>query len=166
MTRSGDDGRLGDDAVVRYVVTGWVDELQGYAFDPRRYLEVLPGLIGSLPPGARDFIAEETHYDFTSDRCVKDLVLGRVILRGGDATVVFDGSPWKHREGLTLDYSGVQSFDYDLATAREDYYGNPAMMLDEILPLDEGFSHEMALGTGDLKIVARELTFSWRSPKA
>jgi len=76
--------------------------------------------------------------------------------------VVFAASPWKHREGLILDYSGVWSLDYDLAAAREDYYGNPAMMLDELLPLDEGFSHEMALGTGNLTVVARDLAFSWR----
>ncbi|MHA7620559.1 hypothetical protein ACX12M_18765 [Cellulosimicrobium cellulans] len=77
--------------------------------------------------------------------------------------MVFAASPWKHREDLILDYSGVRSPDYDLAAAREDYDGNPAMMLDELLPLDERFSHEMALGTGDLTVVARDLAFSWRS---
>lgn len=64
-----------DEAVVRHVELGWVDEQRGCVFDPRRYLEGLPGLLESLPPGARDFVAEETHYDVTSDRCVKDLVL-------------------------------------------------------------------------------------------
>jgi len=45
----------------------------GFSIDPNPYLDVLAELRGELPPGAWSFVSDSGHYDFYSERCVKDL---------------------------------------------------------------------------------------------
>ena len=48
----------------------------GFRLDPTAYLAVLPSLEGRLPGGAWEFISDPCHFDFYSDRCVKDQLPG------------------------------------------------------------------------------------------
>ena len=94
---------------MEHVIVRWTGD--GYWLDPRAYQELLPSLAEGLPPGANTFALDPAHYDFYSDRCVKDLKLQALTMDGDDSsvTVVFVPNPWKHKHGLTLRYAGAVS---------------------------------------------------------
>ena len=152
----------GDDEM-KYVDVQWSgDEYQGgHAFDAMDYLAALPALLEQLPAGARGFVSDPDHFDFYAVRCVKDLQLQRMEHKGTELELYFSGNPWKHDEDLSLQYRGVTLVDYDHSVTRGVYERRPSVLLDEILPTDGGFSHEFALGSGDLTVVACDMRHLW-----
>jgi hypothetical protein len=140
----------------------------GDVIDPTPYLRRLPELIGDLPPGARAFAADPGHYDFGGKRCTKDLRLREVTLPG-DAPPAGEGpylvarfrhNCWKHNEDLVVRYAGVAGVRLDVPhVSPGDDLGT--VILDEILPHDQGCSHEIALRPGILHVVCRDLAAAW-----
>lgn len=134
---------------------------KGYELNPEPYLVTLGELARRLPAGARTFATDESHYDFFGSRCVKDLrlvELGEAHEREGHLR--FDPSPWKHQCGLTLTYRGLATMVFEPS---DEGSGYGSVLLDELLPLDDGLvSHEVALTGGTLRVVADDLTASWQ----
>ncbi|WP_328787554.1 MULTISPECIES: hypothetical protein [unclassified Streptomyces] len=139
-----------------------VGNLSG-VLDPALYLERLPSLAGDLPAGARDFATAPGHYDFSSKRCVKDLELQHI--RGVGAAdqqleVRFRHNCWKHDEDLVIRYTGVSGFH--TGSAEDDDGANlGTVILDEVLPHQNGCSHEIAFWNGSLAVVCRDLVATW-----
>ncbi|WP_163508127.1 hypothetical protein [Fodinicola acaciae] len=136
----------------------------GNFLDPDAYLDLLPGLVDALPPGARAFAADPDHYDFSGQRCVKDLkpdtlehgeTAGERWLRLG-----FRHNCWKHEEDLTIRYVGVDNFSLD-PTGESDWTSFGAVTLDEILPHPHGCSHEIGFLDGALTVVSADLIATW-----
>ncbi|NJP65701.1 hypothetical protein [Streptomyces spiramenti] len=129
--------------------------------DPSRYLRDLPLFARELPPGARAFATDAAHYDFHSSRCVKDLTVSLLQWSGeGELAVKFRHNCWKHDRDLVIRYTGVSGFAVDLpADERGRLRGT--VILDEILPHQEGCSHEIACREGSLTLVCRDLRASW-----
>ncbi|MFE2044208.1 hypothetical protein ACFXAZ_25435 [Streptomyces sp. NPDC059477] len=132
---------------------------------PARYLERLPLLAGGLPAGARDFATAPDHYDFSSKRCVKDLELRHIRgIGAGDRQmeVRFRHNCWKHDEDLTVRSTGVCGFN---AASTDDGGGGwaafGAVILDEVLPHENGCSHEIAFWNGSLAVVCHDLVAIW-----
>ncbi|SHF68497.1 hypothetical protein [Streptoalloteichus hindustanus] len=136
--------------------------------DPEDYLDKLGAVADALPPGAREFATDPGHYDFGSDRCVKDLTVealgydddhDRIALE-----IVFGPNPWKHTERLTVRYRGV--VDLSLQVGPKPLAGRRlgSVVLDEILPHEQGCRHEIALHAGSIVVVAADLTAVWSAP--
>ncbi|MER7753716.1 hypothetical protein [Kitasatospora sp. NPDC097643] len=127
---------------------------------PVRYLRHLPELAEGLPPGARAFATDRDHYNFGSQRCVKDLTPHRVDVRAGEVEAHFRHNCWKHEEDLVIRYTGVVELRIESPDGAEwDDLG--AVILDEILPHAHGCSHEVACRPGTLTVVCRDLTAAW-----
>ncbi|MFI8205344.1 hypothetical protein [Streptomyces sp. NPDC085937] len=141
---------------------GRTGELSGF-LDPARYLSSLPSIAGDLPPGARAFATDPDHYDFRSRRCVKDLIIHAVRGAGTEEVEIeFRHNCWKHDQDLVIRYAEVSSFLIESAAA--DQARGPelgAVMLDEILPHEDGCAHEIACWDGTLTIVCRDLRATW-----
>ncbi|MFE0654486.1 hypothetical protein ACFVZH_38755 [Streptomyces sp. NPDC059534] len=137
-----------------------VGDLTG-VLDPGPYLDHLPSISGDLPPGARSFATDSDHYDFRSKRCVKDLTLRAVRDAGGEEMEVrFQHNCWKHDQDLVIRYTGVSSYATDLdANARATDLAT--VILDEILPHQNGCSHEIACWEGTVTLVCRDLQAIW-----
>lgn len=148
---------------MEHVVVRWDAQPGGFWLDPRPYLEVLGEVANALPPGARVYAEAPGHYDFSSERCVKDLRFTSLTVDDANqrAVVEFSANPAKHAEGLALVYSGVRSLS--IGHEQADGIGwMGTLLLDEVLPIDGGASHEMALTGGTIKIVASEIEARWR----
>ncbi|GAA2411007.1 hypothetical protein GCM10010420_44820 [Streptomyces glaucosporus] len=150
---------------MKYVVVSWDAECRGFWTDPRDYVHALDLLRGDLPEGAREFATDPSHYDFYSERCVKDLRLSKMELPGttpGDLRIVFSPNPWKHAAGLVIEYSGVRRVDISEGRCpwdQDEGYGT--VLLDEILPSEAGCSHEIALSVSTLRIECADLVAGW-----
>ncbi|MEV5716963.1 hypothetical protein AB0L41_23975 [Amycolatopsis mediterranei] len=137
----------------------------GRFLDPSAYLELLPTFAENLPVGARAFATEDGHYDFFSQRCVKDLKPDTVL--SGETygerwlELRFRHNCWKHEEDLTIRYSGVSDV-FPASSCRPPIWeeGN-AVALDEILPHEHGCSHEIRFLSGSLTVLGQDLTASW-----
>ena len=130
---------------------------------PSRYLKQLPSLADDLPVGARAFATAPEHYDFSSRRCVKDLVVQHIRGVGADdqqMEIQFRHNCWKHNEDLAVRYTGVSSFDAGTIEGN-DWADLGAVILDEILPHQNGCSHEIAFWNGSLSVVCRDLIATW-----
>ncbi|APU39473.1 hypothetical protein [Streptomyces sp. TN58] len=130
---------------------------------PDRYLERLPSLADDLPAGARGFATAPQHYDFHSKRCVKDLEVQRIRTAGADDRQVeirFRHNCWKHDEDLVIRYAGVSGFDTG-GVDSNDWADLGTVILDEILPHQNGCSHEIAFWNGSLTIVCQDLVATW-----
>jgi hypothetical protein len=158
-------GLAGGPRRARWVVNGMrhvdLNATQGAftgVLDPEPYLAQLAEFAAALPAGARAFATDPDHYDFFSQRCVKDLRLRQVSF-AGDRTihVAFRHNCWKHDEDLTLSYRGVESFLVEPA----DLAGFGDVVLDEILPHPYGCSHEIAFRPGTITVVCLDLTATW-----
>jgi len=153
---------------MKYAVVNWDDEYRGFWTDPRNYVRQLDALKEELPAGAKEFAFDPSHYDFHSERCVKDLRLSKMEMGEteiGDLRIVFSPNPWKHASGLVIEYSGVRRIDI----AEEDYpwdqdEGYGTVLLDEILPVAGGCSHEIALSTSTVRIECADLNAKWLEP--
>ncbi|MEU5959068.1 hypothetical protein [Streptomyces sp. NPDC047525] len=130
---------------------------------PARYLERLPSLADGLPAGARGFATAPEHYDFCSKRCVKDLEVQYIRTIGADdqqMEIQFRHNCWKHEEDLVIRYAGVSSFDAGgVENNNWAYLGT--VILDEVLPHQNGCSHEIAFWNGSLTVVCRDLVATW-----
>ena len=143
-------------------------EQSGFWLDPTAYLTVLPEIGEVLPPGARAFALDSGHYDFASPQCVKDLKLAAVE-RFGDATatVRFTANQWKHDCGLRLTYRDVVVLSLEpnipLIPGTEDGLlgSHGSVLLDELLPGDAGFTHEVLLSKGVLRVTAGDVLAAW-----
>jgi hypothetical protein len=138
-------------------------ETTGYWLDPQPYLGLLAGLTADLPPGAREFALDAGHYDFYSNRCVKDLVLQSVEIQdsGRSATLAFAPNSSKHDEGLLLRYAGVSRLS--VSRTGHDSHGLGSVLLDEVLPAPAGVSHEIAMTGGVIALEATDVEAIWGS---
>ena len=117
------------------------------------------------------FATDPDHYDFSGLRCVKDLKLIGITVRekGGaklETVIEFGPNQFKHDVGLTITYTGVS----DLRVSPKPGLSGkvwPAtrrmgdLQLDEILPLDGGCSHEIAMTGGTIFVGCADLVASW-----
>jgi hypothetical protein len=149
---------------MKYVVVRRTQD--GYWLDPTAYLAALPSFAEQLPPGARAFAEDAGHYNIgDGSRCVKDLWFASLTVGppGGtesvtiqSATIRFDPNAFKHDVGLTLVYSGANALSVSVGT-----YGK-AVMLDELLPTEHGFSHEITLTSdASITVAAADLDARW-----
>lgn len=148
---------------MRFVRVEWDTEYRGFFIDPGAYRQELPGLLGSLPPGAANYAAEPGHFDFGSRRCVKDLRLAEVsapVDKSGVLSLRFTPSPWKHDEGLLLRYAEVTRFTLDFERAA-DWMAVEAVLMDEVLPREGGCSHEIQLTDSRILVECADLTSTW-----
>ena len=152
---------------MEHVIVRWEPHSGGYWFDPRPYLEILPDIVDRLPPGARSYAEHPGHYRFDSDQCVKDLRFISLAVDGETHRVVvnFAANPSKHTAGLALAYTSVQSIIVDRegadAIGWRDVGWIGTVMLDEVLPVGAGMSHEIKFTSGTIKIVASDVEARW-----
>lgn len=148
---------------MEHVVVRWDPQPGGYWLDPRPYLDVLPQVAGALPPAARAYAEDPGHYDFNSGQCVKDLRFRSLTVDDANTRVVVDfaPNPSKHPDGLALVYTGVGSLSVE-HRGTDDIGWMGSLLLDEVLPTEGGVSHEMALTSGTIKIVASEVEARWQ----
>ncbi|MEV1290083.1 hypothetical protein [Micromonospora sp. NPDC049679] len=137
----------------------------GIAVDPEAYFRRLPSFADSLPEGARKFATDPGHYDFFGRRCVKDLKPARLTIgeTGGSRWVELKlrHNCWKHKEDLTIRYSGVQSLTIEPADDGLKVAQLGDVMLDEVLPHEVGCQHEIVCLSGSLTVASRDLTATW-----
>ncbi|MFB7670621.1 hypothetical protein ACFC26_04310 [Kitasatospora purpeofusca] len=148
---------------MKYVdLDGRVGELTG-VLDPGRYLELLPELSAGLPPGARAFATDRSHYDFAGRRCVKDLTFHRAaFLQDGEALDLrLRHNCWKHDEDLVIRYAGVTAVRIRTPDEPSTWDDLGTLILDEILPHDRGCTHEMAFRPGSVIVTCNDLTATW-----
>ncbi|MFI5732224.1 hypothetical protein ACIA49_19025 [Kribbella sp. NPDC051587] len=130
----------------------------GTSSDPGGYLERLPSIADALPVGARAFATDPEHYNFGGRRCIKDLKPQHLRSVGDGLELQLKHNCWKHEEDLTIRYTGVQSVTLnppgDVARLRD-------VMLDEILPIDHGCTHEFTCLSGSILIACEDLTATW-----
>ncbi|MGA5816774.1 hypothetical protein ACPC54_02750 [Kitasatospora sp. NPDC094028] len=139
---------------------------------PRRYLAELPRLAADLPPGAAAFATDPGHYDFAGQRCVKDLTLsgfhpgrdGTDTATGtgvGTLELRFRHNCWKHEEDLVIRYRAVTGIEFDGLGEPSSWEDLGPVILDEILPHDQGCTHELAFRPGRLTVTSADLTAGW-----
>ncbi|MEU8407045.1 hypothetical protein AB0C19_12655 [Micromonospora sp. NPDC048842] len=137
----------------------------GILHDPSAYLEQLPSLADSLPDGARRFATEPGHYDFFGQRCVKSLKPTRLTSgeTGGSRwlELYLQHNCWKHEEDLTIRYRGVRSLTFEPADRELDVAQLLDVMLDEVLPHEQGCRHEIACLAGRMIVTSEDLTATW-----
>jgi hypothetical protein len=145
----------------------------GFSLDPNPYLEHLDDVAGTLPPGARAYATDPDHYDFYSERCVKDLKVKSISVTDSMGIVSVDAlfefneiAP----ERLRIRYAGV----VDLRIGASPGWGHeyPPVMgtrrlgdvqLDEVLPHEAGCSHEIQMISGTIKVICGDLTAEWEA---
>lgn len=142
---------------------------KGYSLDADPYLAALPDVIQRLPRGAGAFAADPDHYNFFGRKCVKDLKLSQAAIRDADerlsCMLEFEPYQFKHDLGLVLKYNDVTEVAIRAVGVDEETV--PAakrlgyLQLDEILPHDRGFTHEIQFTAGSIWIVAHDLSFDW-----
>jgi hypothetical protein len=151
---------------MRYVeLSATVNDVSG-VISAQTYLRLLPQMAPGLPSGARAFATDPQHYDFYSRRCVKDLTIDDISVRGGDdgqltIEVAFGHNCWKHEENLLITYSGVSTYELRSEDGAGRWQNLKPVILDEVLPHDLGCSHEIACLAGALTIVSTDLVASW-----
>jgi hypothetical protein len=73
---------------------------------------------------------------------------------------VFTPNESKHDEGLTIEYSGVSRIE--VVRRREiDWMAQDTVMLDEILPHEDGCRHEIALADSTIVVYSTDLRATW-----
>ncbi|MFD9591264.1 hypothetical protein ACFWA9_00690 [Kitasatospora sp. NPDC059973] len=139
-----------------------VGELTG-VLNPGPYLELLPALSLSLPPGARAFATEASHYDFAGRRCVKDLTLHQAAFLQEEKALDLSlrHNCWKHEENLVIRYAGVTAVRISTPNASSTWDNLGTLILDEILPHDQGCTHEMAFRLGSVILTCSDITATW-----
>ncbi|WP_225796343.1 hypothetical protein [Streptomyces aculeolatus] len=149
---------------MRYVVVEQRDR-GVFWHDPSAYLAALPHIAEDLPAGARAHASDPGHYDFYAERCVKDLKL-TALPPTSPTPSAFDlrllCCRGEDEHGLTLRYSGVT----EASVAADD--GGPfeltdfnSLRLDEVLPHEQGCSHELRFTLGTLHIVCADFEAIW-----
>ncbi|MBS2966873.1 hypothetical protein KGA66_27820 [Actinocrinis puniceicyclus] len=156
---------------MRFIKVERRDEPRGYFLSATEYREQLPELQTELPPGAWAFASNSDHYDFYSERCVKDLkLLALSVAEKSDGTsvVIRFGFNSVAPEQLLIRYTGVSALFVGADAA--DVANGPdsdlvrhlgPIQLDEILPHKYGCEHEIKLIGGTIRIVCADLSASW-----
>ncbi|WP_376730170.1 hypothetical protein [Streptomyces nigra] len=112
-----------------------------------------------------EFVTDPGHYDFVSDRCVKDLTLSKLTVTDEGGLIVLEvllgPNQWKHASGLSIRYSDVQALEVSAEEADGMLYRLGSLQLDEALPHRSGFRHEVAFTCGSITIVAADLVAVW-----
>lgn len=149
--------------LMQHIVVRSDSQYGGYWLDPGPYLQALPEIVGALPPGSRAHAEAPGHYDFYSGECVKDLKFAQLSVDGGGQHVVveFDPSPTKHTAGLVITYTGVTSLSIERGRGN-DIGWMGTLLLDEVLPVEGGVSHEVALTSGTITIVSSDFEVRWQ----
>lgn len=158
---------------MRYVkVESIQDSVRGYFLDADDYLDVLPEIAVDLPVGARRFALDEEHYNFFGSRCVKDLKLSSVVVSDVadrvSVKLVFAPNRFKHDQGLVIEYTDVTGFAIEVTASARTANVRPEtrrlgdVQLDEILPHEQGVSHEITLTGGTVRVIAADLYAGWR----
>jgi hypothetical protein len=133
--------------------------------DPTAYVEQLPRLAVALPDGARAFATDPQHYDFYSQRFIKNLKPERLTFGNANGVdwveLYLRHNCWRHEEDLVIRYDQVRAVtvnpprdDVDVSELRE-------VFLDEVLPDDGGCTHEIACLGGSLLISCADLEARW-----
>lgn len=148
---------------MKFVKADWAPEMHGFDLDPSAYLAELPKMRDALPAGAWAFAADTEHYSMRGSRCVKDLELAEISVptdKRGVLTIDFAANQWKHESGLRIRYSGVSHFaiDYDQSI---DWMQVDTVLLDEILPRQDGCLHEIALTDASIIVHCQDLEAVW-----
>jgi len=92
---------------------------------------------------------------------VKDLGPERVRRVGDEEIEIrFRHNCWKHDEDLLVRYVGVSRFQVDVLDVC-DVAALGDVILDEVLPHENGCTHEMACRPGTLVVVCRDLVARW-----
>lgn len=150
--------------VVKYVAVEWRTDPGGFSLDPRRYLEKLPELSTSLPPGARAFATDPGHYDFYGTTCTKDLKLQSISVPVADQShleIEFSPNTFKHDVPLRIAYAGVTHFEMVRDDPDCTDPGPYIVLLDEIIPEGTGCLHEIELISATIKVTAADLEAVW-----
>jgi hypothetical protein len=147
---------------------------KGFSLDPELYLTELPTIQSDLPEGARRFALDADHYNFFGPRCIKDLNLDEVRLTDRNDSVSleirFAPNQFKHDQGLAIRYADVVEFSTSITAEPRKRSAWPGarrlgdVQLDEILPHQKGFSHELQMTGGSFWIVADDLSYEWVDP--
>ncbi|WP_055569467.1 hypothetical protein [Streptomyces atriruber] len=151
---------------MKFVKVDWDTELRGFRTDARPYLAALPEFRDALPEGARAFVSDAGHYDYASERCVKDLELADIVLPTttmggtGAASVTYRPNQWKHAVGLRIEYTGVTHFSVDYEDSI-DWMGAITVLLDEALPHEGGVVHRTELTDATIVVRCADLTATW-----
>ncbi|MFJ4183675.1 hypothetical protein [Kitasatospora sp. NPDC089509] len=138
----------------------------GFALDPRPYLARLPALRPELPSGAEAFATDPAHYDFASERCVKDLKLASLVATE-DAVVLRCSFNDVAPEQLVIRYTGVTALLIEAAPPTDSSAPDGLrerlgpLQLDEVLPHPHGCTHELGHIGGTVRITAADLTAAW-----
>lgn len=137
--------------------------------DPQPYLAALPALQSDLPTGARAFATDPDHYNFYSDRCVKDLKLYEVDYADDGTAIKIEFrlrfNALNAVDELLITYAGLRSLTWE--TVDDNPIGPTRLgdlILDEILPHEQGVSHEWVFRGGSISVTAADLTARWISP--
>lgn len=136
----------------------------GFVLDAEPYITVLPTLKDDLPPGAWAFVGEQSHYRLgvTPSRAMKGMRLSAVEFGSnpaGTITASYTAGP-RQLDNLTILYREVFLFESTLKADRHIAQMGESM-LDEVLPVLGGCSHEVALIGGNLTICCRDLHAEW-----
>jgi hypothetical protein len=150
---------------MEYIKIDWNDRHRGYDLNPNAYLDLLADHTLQLPPGASAFARDPAHYDFTSGRCVKDLILDGISMpldnERASAEIRFLPNPFKHAEGLRLTYHGVWEFSMERHGLLPESAGRDSLLLDELLPQEEGCRHELQTRELSIVIACTDVTAQW-----
>lgn len=156
---------------MRFVKVERRDEPRGYFLSAAKYREQLPGLQAELPPGAWAFASNSDHYDFYSERCVKDLKLVDLNVAeepSGTSIVIQFSFNNIAPEQLVIRYTAVSTLvvDVEMNGVGEGSGSNPVhqlgpVQLDEIVPHRHGCEHEIKLIGGTIRVVCADLNASW-----
>lgn len=151
-----------------------IDRLSdGFRVDSRPYVSALVDLRGSLPDGAYRFVSDPEHYDFYSERSVKDLKVERLTMVDSFAALgikldlAYNDLPNVPR--LSIDYSDVFDLSIQVRSgykARCDWIGAHTKRLgdiltDEVHPDEKGCVHVIEMIHGTLCVTCRDLEASW-----
>lgn len=148
---------------MKFVGVDWDSEFSGYSIDPTSYKEALPDILGSLPPGARNFVSDPGHFSFNSLKCVKDLQLAEIstpVRKSDVLSIKFLPNQWKHEQGLLIRYFDITRFEFDMKRQAE-WMSDEAVLMDEVLPREGGCSHEIALTDSRVYVECQDLTAIW-----
>lgn len=138
--------------------------------NPAAYIAELERLAPLLPDGARRFATDSDHYDFYSEKCVKDLKLESVTyFDDGDEVRVELGLRFNdlgRAPELSVVYRDVAEFRIDVAAGQSNRGRRRlgVLMLDEILPCEQGASHELVFRAGSVWVVCADLEAEWTVP--
>jgi hypothetical protein len=149
---------------MEFIRIEWNDEWRGFWLDPSGYLAELPKLAAEMPNGASEFALQDGHYDFSSPRCVKDLALAGISAAPGeecDLKIEFSPNEWKHEAGLAVRYAKVRRLELKVGDSTSGLLGIGTVLLDEILPLDDGCSHQIAFTGGAIYVECADLQATW-----